>query len=197
MRKQEPKITNANTMKNAFEKLSVLAVVLASCALLCQQARAAQITGAIDFGGLATLNSANLAAATEVTAWPITLAIPSGDFAAYVSFLEAATFKNSWSFNSGPISGFWKVGGFTFDLTASSVYSQSATFLEVTGTGAVSGNGYDSTAGTFTFTTTGPSGSDYFFFSAASASVPDGGLTLSFLGFALMGVEGLRRKLGK
>jgi hypothetical protein len=48
-----------------------------------------------------------------------------------------------------------------------------------------------------TLTTDGQVNSTSFSGTIATASVPDGGLTMALLGFALMGIEGLRRKLSR
>ena len=67
--------------------------------------------------------------------------------------------------------------------------------VTVDGTGTISGNGFDMTNGTWSFTTQNPSAHARFSFSAATGSVPDGGSAVALLGIALVGIEGLRRGL--
>ncbi len=186
-------------MKKSLKTLSVLAAVLAGCALLCQQAQAGLMAGSIEFGGLCALDNPSLGSALGVTAWgTVKVGVATGDFATFVNSGDVAAFHAPWRFNLiNPIPGFWSVDGFTFNLNTSSVQSQDNTFLEVVGAGVVSGNGFDPTAGTFSFAITGSNGTRVFDFSAESTTIPDGGMTLALLGIAMSGVEGLRRKLAK
>jgi hypothetical protein len=125
-----------------------------------------------------------------------------GSFAPFVAVGAAATFTPlQWNFNSGPVTAFWSVGGFTFNLTASSIFSQGGfpAGVVVNGSGIISGNGFDPTPGTWSFSTQDPSAGTppVFSFSAATgAIVPDSGTTVALLGLALVGVGFLRRKLG-
>jgi len=92
----------------------------------------------------------------------------------------------------------WQIGGFTFDLTSSTVVSQSATFLDVSGVGTISGNGFDPTPGTWSFNSTQADGSSNptFSFQANSAAVPEASpLALFGMGvLGLIGQQALRRK---
>jgi hypothetical protein len=103
-----------------------------------------------------------------------------------------------WIFNpSTPTPGLWSVGGFTFDLLSSTIVTQNAGLLAITGTGIVRGNGFDPTAMDWSFTTQSSGGRTraVFSFSANGAAVPDGGSAVALLGIALTGIEVLRRKL--
>jgi hypothetical protein len=101
-----------------------------------------------------------------------------------------------WIFTpSTPTPGLWSVGGFSFDLLASTVVTQNANFLIITGTGIVSGNGFDPTAMDWSFTTQSAGGHTRttFSFSANGQTVPDGGTTVMLLGAAL-GALGMARR---
>jgi len=101
-----------------------------------------------------------------------------------------------WIFNpSTPTPGLWSVGGFTFDLLSSTVVTQNAQFLSISGTGIVSGNGFDPTAMEWSFTAQNAGGRPrtIFSFSANGIAVPDGGTTVMLLGAAL-GALGLARR---
>jgi hypothetical protein len=182
--------------------LVVLAIGFAS-GLLCQQARAAgPIVGNITFGGSVNLDSTTVNTATMVTAWHGLAAgdLPQvqsrdGDFASFVNKGDGTTFQAPWSFNSGSMSNFWSVDGFTFDLLTSHIVQQGLGSLVVEGTGTVSGNSFASTPGTWSFTTQDSSSSSKFSFSAAT-SVPEGN-TVGLLvvgGLGLGGVHLLMRK---
>ena len=184
--------------------LAVLGTGLISCALFSQQAQADPVTGNITFGGSVNMNG-NASNATMVTAWhgfggvgnPVVVDA-DGDFASFVvPGISQATFAIPWTFNSGAVAAFWSVGGFTFNLTASSIVSQGAGGLVVTGFGYITGNGFDATFGTWAFTTQNPGVGNpaRFSFSAATGAVPDSGSTVAFLGLALVGVEALRRRM--
>jgi hypothetical protein len=110
----------------------------------------------------------------------------------------AITFSAPWVFNpSTPTPGLWSVGGFTFDLLSSTIVTQNSNFLNISGTGIVSGNGLDATAMEWSFSTQNANGrpKTIFSFSADGVSVPDGGSAVALLGIALTGIEALRRKL--
>ncbi len=186
--------------------LAVLATGVLSCALFTQQAQASQITGNITFGGTVSLNTGSAGTATAVTAWhggggsgsPFALSY-DGDFTGFVAAFDATTIAAPWNFNSGAVPSFWSVDGFTFNLTSSSIFSQGGVppGVVVTGSGFVSGNGFDPTFMSWSFTTqdpgTGRPSSRVFSFSAAAGSVPDGGTTVMLLGAAL-GALGMARR---
>ncbi len=149
-------------------------------------AQAAQITGSITFAGTVSLNSASAGTATAVVAsgWhqtdntgSPTVLSASGDFTGLSG--SAATFTAAqWNFNSGAVSSFWSVGGFTFNLTSSAIFSQGGfpAGVVVNGIGTISKTGFDTTVGTWSFSTQDPSAGSpaTFSFSAATGAVPDG-----------------------
>jgi hypothetical protein len=187
-------------MKNILK----LGVAVAVAAALTQSIQAIPVNGNIGFTGGVTYDTSSAATATEVTSWIAPIAtLRSGAFLA-VPFATPATFTSSvWTFSSTGINPFWSVGGFTFQLLSSFVFQQGGTpgstgFVVVDGTGIVSGNGYDPTVMSWSFTSQDPkSGTnpDSWTFSASASSVPDGGATVMLLGIALSGVALLRRKL--
>jgi hypothetical protein len=170
--------------------------------------QALPISGTISMGGELNLNTSDLSTATSVSSWPLVYVVAdSGSFGSVSTFSMVNMASTPWVFSPQPgiaLNNLWNVGGFQFDF-ASDTVSQSGTFIDITGTGTMSGNGYDPTSFNWNLsleqpTTTGPS--EFTFSAAAGASaggnsVPDGGLTVAFLGLALAGVEGLRRKLSK
>src|SRR5450631_4152031 len=186
--------------------LAVLATGLISCALFSQQAQADPIVGSITFGGAVTFDTGSVDTATQITAWhgfngtgnPVVVDA-DGSYAAFVTpGTTTATFAGAWLFNTVvPIVNFWSAGGFTFELTASHIFSQGNGGLMVNGYGWVTGHGFDRTYGTWSFSTQSPAAGQppRFSFSAADASVPDSGSTVAFLGLALIGVEALRRRM--
>ena len=178
-----------------------LALLLAAGALVvgAQQSAAISISGEITFKGEFTLDDpaadgADFDDATKVTTWSNTsVGSATGDLASVASG-SAVTFTAPWSFNSGAHANLWSVGGFTFDLSSSSIAFQNSSFLSVSGTGVLKKAGFDDTIGTFNFSTQEPDAAGSFTFSAAT-SVPDGGTTAMLLGVGVLGLAGLRRKL--
>jgi hypothetical protein len=188
-------------MKNLGKTiLTTVAVGLLSCGLFSQQAEAVSITGEINFTGVAVYNTNSLATATEVKRWVNSFvlgAATTGDFATFAHNLETVTMGKPWMFNpSTPKPGLWKVGGFTFDLSSSTIVSQSAFFLNITGIGTLSGNGFDPTPGDWSFTASDSDGKvrSSFGFQSDTVAIPDGGATAALLGLALVSVEVLHRK---
>jgi protein with PEP-CTERM/exosortase system signal len=194
------------TMKNRSKTvLAILATGLLSCTLFSQQARATPITGNINFAGSVTFDTHSLLTATTVTSWINTHveAGGTGNFAG-IPVNPAATFTAPWVFDSGggvggPHPALWSVAGYTFDLLSSTVTQRTATSLTIEGTGIVSGNGFDPTAMSWSYTTQNAGGGTRVIFSfsanGVAVAVPDGGSAIAILGIALIGIEFLRRKL--
>jgi|SRR5919204_2324818 hypothetical protein len=182
--------------------LAILAIGFINCALFSEQAQATPITGNITFFGTVTLDTLDANTATMVTAWhgiggtgsPF-VASADGSFAGLDGM--TVTFAAPWSFNSGPVTSFWSVGGFVFDLIVSSVTFQGGGSLIVDGTGTITGPGFDPTTGAWHFTTQNPPSEGVFSFSAATSAgaVPDGGSAVTLLGLASLGLAALRRKV--
>ena len=194
-------------MKNRSSKtiLVFFALGLISCAFCVQQAQAFPIGGSITFAGGVTLDDPNTVnTATQVTGWldengdlPTVQSV-SGNFATFVTvgdFVTFTPFTGSWSFNSGPIAVFWQVDGFTFSLIASNIDFQGSGFLNVSGTGTITGHGFDPTFGTWSFSAQDDPSNGIFSFSGGTETIPDGGATVALLGLALAGIESIRRKL--
>src|SRR6266480_3791418 len=129
--------------------LAIVTTGLLSCALFSQQAQATPINGTIQFAGSVAFNTHSLATATRVVTWFdvfnnagfSNVAADDGDFAGIAPGTQA-TMGQPWIFNpSTPTPGLWNVGGFTFDLTNSSIDTQNSGALTISGTGIVSGNG--------------------------------------------------------
>lgn len=142
----------------------------------------------------------SLATATRVNTWDSSfVSQSSGDFAAFTNFLDNATMSAPWIFNTGtpgsplpggPLAALWQVGGFTFDLNSSSVVLQSSTFLNVTGVGVVSGNGFDPTPGFFSFTASGDGSPQPSFSFQANSAVPEAS-TVGLLAVGAFGWVGI------
>jgi hypothetical protein len=194
-------------MKNLTKTiLAVLATGFIGCALFSQQAQASQIQGNINFAGGVQFDTNSLATATRVTTWfdsngnagfSSVQVGATGDFSAILAGTQA-TMAQPWIFNpSTPTPSLWNVGGFTFDLLTSTIVTQTANFLNISGTGIITGNGFDPTAATWAFSVQNSSGGErtLFSFSADSTAVPDGGSAVALLGIAFVGLEGLRRML--
>lgn len=179
--------------------LAILAAGVVGSAFTAPQAQADMINGAITFAGGAIFDTNSLATATRVNTFKdVTVMSRDNDFTSTVNVGDSVTMAEPYIFTpSTPTPGLWSVGGFTFDLASSTVVLQNSNFLLITGTGTISGNGFDATPGTWSFTSQTPMANGVFSFSAGSGSqgVPDGGTTVALLGFALAGIEVIRRKL--
>ena len=191
-------------MKLSKTILAVLATGVLSCGLFSQQAQATAITGGIQFAGEVQFDTNSLATATKVvTRFDVfhnagfsSVTSGTGDFAGIAPGTSAAMAQ--WTFNpSTPTPSLWSVGGFTFDLLSSTVVTQNASTLVITGTGIVSGNGFDPTAMDWSFTTQSSGGRTRttFSFSANGVAVPDGGSAVMLLGAALSALGMARRFL--
>ena len=184
-------------MKTLRMTLAALAAAFVASAF-APQTEAALINGAITFAGGAVYDTMSLATATRVNSFSdVTVQSRDGDFSS-VAVGTSVTMGSPWIFSpSTPTPGLWTVGGFTYDLASATVVFQSADFLSITGTGTISGNGFDPTPGVWNFTSQTPSANGIFSFSAGTSGqgVPDGGTTVALLGLGLAGVELIRRRL--
>jgi hypothetical protein len=168
-------------------------------------AQAIPITGSIDMSGTATLNSTFLGSATAATAFSaVTVGgAPTGSFAG--TFGASVTWSGfSWPSNVlvAPLWTFmFGANTYSFDLANVSVFSQDNSFLNLMGSGTLHVTGFDDTPGLWSFTISNPGGGEHpnfeftFANSQTAAGVPDGGMTVAFLGIAFVGLAGLRRKL--
>jgi hypothetical protein len=185
-------------------KLSIISGIVAAM-FAGSSVQANPITGTIEMGGEANLSGSTLDGSMSVSSWPLVyVAADSGTFGSIFPMTQVTMSTTPWTFYPEPgvtLNDLWSVGGFTFDFLNDSV-TQSGNFLSITGSGTISGNGFDTTDFNWNLafeepTTGGPM---QFTFSAAaepSPTVPDGGLTLALLGVAFAGVELFRRKLSK
>ena len=180
--------------------LTVLVAGLTCSAFTGQQAQGAMINGAITFSGGAVYDTMTLATATRVNTFSdVTVTSMDGDFVGFVNVGDSVTMASPWIFSpSTSTPSLWSVGGFTYDLDSATIVMQNADFLIITGTGSITGNGFDATPGVWNFTSQSPDADGVFSFSASlggQGGVPDGGTTVALLGFALAGIEIIRRKL--
>jgi hypothetical protein len=196
--------SDRNSEKFMKMKLAVLSGIAAAM-FAGASVQANTITGTIEMGGEANLSANTLDGSMSVASWPLVyVAADSGSFGSIFPMTQVTMSTTPWVFYPEPgvtLNDLWSVGNFTFDFISDSV-TQSGNFLSITGSGTISGNGYDLTDFdwnlSFEEPTTG--GPMQFTFSAAaqpSPEVPDGGLTLALLGVAFAGVEIFRRKLSR
>jgi hypothetical protein len=163
-----------------------------------QSLQAAPIVGSMDFGGTVTYDTTSLATAARVNLWNSSFVLQdSGNFSS-ISPGTTVTMAAPWIFNpSTSTPSLWSVGGFKFDLTSCVITSQSSTFLNITGVGIVSGNGFDPTPGTWSFTSSDSNGQPQTTFGfQAQAAVPEPG-TITLLGVGAGGLISARRRRGK
>ena len=153
------------------------------------------IVGSMDLGGVVTYDTTSLANATRITLWNSSFVLQdSGDFSS-ISPGTNATMATQWIFSpSTNTPSLWSVGNFKFDLTSCVVTSQSSTFLNITGVGIVSGNGFDPTPGTWSFTSSDSNGQPQTTFGfQAQTTVPEP-TTLALLGAGLFSLVATRRR---
>jgi hypothetical protein len=179
--------------------LAIIAAV-ASVGLL-SSAQATPITGMLNIGGTATFNTTSLLTASSATFNNAHVEdLNSGDFVGIA--INTPVVMTSYTFDPSTMTnGLWSVGGFTFNLITSSVDFRSTTFLSVSGTGIITGPGFDPTPGEWAFSSQAAGGHTgaTFSFSAntAAGAVPDGGMTLALLGAGLMGLAAFRARFAK
>jgi len=189
-------------MKTSKILLTIIAAV-ATAGFACQQAQAVPITGMLNIAGTATFNTIELENASSATFSNVTVqGGNTGDFAG-IPVGTAVTMAGYTFIPSTMTNGLWTVVGFgfTFNLTSSSVDFQTASTLSISGTGIITGTGFDATPGVWQFTSQSPGGIDHptFSFSAGTQSVgvPDNGMTVMLLGAGLIGLAVFHAKIAK
>jgi hypothetical protein len=186
--------------------LATLAVVLLGCGVLCEQAQAVPINGAVHFVGSALPNGTS--PGTPVTVnftnpWHtinglgIYSGIPAGVSATFTSFdftgdgvgaaLSAPPIAPLWSFSFGGVD-------YSFDLHALTNGHTSAGSMSFTGTGIAYATGFDDTPASWALQGSGTN-FNFQISTSTTAAVPDGGTSMALLGISLVALLMLRRQL--
>lgn len=187
-------------MKNKWFTIGGVIIAMAITATV----QATPISGNITLGGNDTMDGTSVNNSTTVTGWS---AVTTGGAASgsFIGILAgtAVTMGSPWIFSpSTPTPALWSVGGFTFNLGTSTIITDTAGYLNITGDGTITSTNpsLDPTPFVWRFGTQDPSSQvgnnlPVFTFSGATGSVPDGGTTAMLLGIALSGVALLKKKL--
>jgi hypothetical protein len=188
-------------MKSKLIKFSVVAVVAASLSVAAQ---ANPITGTINFDGSATSDNPNFLLATEFTSFS-SVTVVSGASGTYggVAGGTAVSMPNALFFSpvTVPVSPLWTftIGATTYDfnLTSMTVSYESATQIDLSGSGTLQVTGYTDTPGQWELSANNVGGAAEFGFTSSNVAsgVPDGGTTVLLLGAALAGLWLLQRRL--
>ncbi|MFC4670156.1 VPLPA-CTERM sorting domain-containing protein [Seohaeicola nanhaiensis] len=171
-------------------KISKILATTAVAALLPVMASAATISGQMDISGTVNLGTSNFSAGGNVDLNDPGIVIQAtGDFGLFATAFSTLVSLTDISF--GTPGDIWSAGGFTFTATAFSNIVDAAAKSFVA-SGYISGNGYDQTIGSLSFTTQS-SGDATVSFSSTTSPVP-----VPAAGFLLVGGLGamaaLRRR---
>ena len=174
---------------------SHLLVALTASVVLGVSARATPINGSVNFDGIATTDTGNLATATQYTSISDVTVVAGGSGTyAVVPTSTPATFT-PFSFSAAGVNPLWTFnwGGNTYSFTATSIgiTHQGKDFLDIGGMGYATLNGMNTPNGTWSITDTRVGDSSTFTFGASSSvfpTTPDGGMTIVLLGLGLLGV---------
>jgi hypothetical protein len=185
---------------------TILAIVAAVASVgLLSSAQATPITGSMTFAGRATFDTGNIATALTVTSFSGAEVMDADGSFSGIASGSPVTMSAPWTFAPPPgvaRANLWSVGGFTFDLSGTTGVSRPVVagiqFLVISGVGTIFGPpGFDPTPGNWSFSTQTPAVGGKFSFSAATSAVPDGGMTGTLLGAALIGLAAYRAKFAK
>jgi hypothetical protein len=184
--------------------MKTILAILAGGLLLCQQAQAAPITGAVEFSGSATASGPSgppdtihfldpwhtVAGIGSYAAVPFGTATTFGDFT-FIGDGSAATLVlpdiPAWTFTIGATT-------YSFDLLALTNGHVDAGSMAFTGTGIAHITGFADTPASFALQGAG-SGFDFTLSSSTTATIPEGSTTaLLILGLVLVGIVTLRQR---
>jgi roadblock/LC7 domain-containing protein len=174
--------------------------LIVSVALIASAKALPSITGDINFDGVATTNTGNLATATSFTTITGVSVVPVED-GTYTGTTGAGATFTPFSFTAAAVTPLWTFtwGGITysFDATSITIVTQKKGFLNLQGWGWANATGYASTEGSWSITDTGTKSTVTF---GSAATVPDSGATALLIGLGLAGIAaGLvaQRKLAR
>ncbi len=188
-----------------MKQTSIVTTVLAAIAL-GSAAQAASIIGTINFssgpgGGVELRNASGMVTtdileATGIQSWLLPqVDVRSGSFIT-VTEGEMVSMSQPWIFTpSTPLSPLWSIAGpdnFAFHLASATVELQTA-FLLISGTGTLTGTGFDNTPATWFFTTQGVATDGKFSWSSSTTAIPELGTTVLFSA-TLLGACLIRRR---
>lgn len=168
----------------------LLTSVIGSCALLLAPAvQAASIIGSIDFSSSPSGEvifedssgnvTGDLAAAVAVRTWVMPQANNSSGSFVSVPSGQSVDFAQPWTFTpSVPTTPLWSISGFgnfsfAAETTVVSFQPTDGSFLFITVTGTLTGDGYSPTPAVWNFTTQGGSTDGKFSWSATTTAVPE------------------------
>lgn len=197
LQKSTPPMTTSRTSQphsfhgRLLRKVKQVSLLAATLILVAGRLNAIPITGEVHFvGSFSPTGGTGLADATGLSFGPGYVLTSSGSFSSLGAF-SMAIFN---SFDFAPLSPgtLWSAGGFSFSLQDITIDLQSATQLNLSGSGMLTGPGnFDPTPGTWNFQGGGSQG--FTFRTDNNASVPDGSNTVLLFGIALAGLgAGLR-----
>ncbi len=171
------------------------AVIAAALFSITGAASAVQISGEIHIDGSGVLDSAPSGTSPGATTLTMNAAgvvnidpaLTTGDFDTFLDPLDPVTFSTTTisfepTFN-GSLSSFWSAAGFSFELTQLAESVEINGFINLSGLGIITGNGFDATNGRINVTGVGSDEN----VSITAETIPEP-LTLGLLGIGLLGI---------
>jgi len=166
--------------------------------LVVSSANAALIDGSLSLsGGFTPVNSSysavSLGSATGI-AFDSNATVDQGvgDFASTAGHAATMTDFQFAPLSPNPVD-VWSVDGFTFSMDSVTLVFQNATFLLLSGTGTVTGTGYDATPGNWEFSGQTANQATFSWSSSSATAVPVPAAMWLF-GTGLLGMAGFSRR---
>ena len=171
---------------------------------LPERAMAVPVTGSVTFGGVIadtnflttnsidiTGNQASVTCAVLSVCEGVYSSLAGAIIAVYNDFtfnpLPGGGYTPLWSFSSGGVN-------YSFDLLAVNDIDRDEDGILITGSGIARVTGFDPTPASWSFSA---DRTNIFAFSSTTSAVPDGGSTLTLLGFGLLAATSLRRRFSR
>ncbi len=172
---------------------NIIKMLLVGLSFISVNAYSAMIDGELIVGGNYSIDTPSLADATSLTLIDVYGNGGIGDIDGTIDIMTPPGTGSSMSITSFvPVTNFFSVGGWQLDTSSLYIIDQTAGLLNLMGKGVLSGNGFDATDVTWSFSSS--SASSYSMTVASAVSTVPVPAAIWLFGAGLLGLVGIARR---